>query len=122
MNLFRRKKPTEIVQNKVEVDPDKLDATTMEEYLRRGLLFHARGDEEKAVADLRKVLSINPGSVDAHYNLGLILKEMGKMGEARDEFKAAVDKLAVLEEEDSVRALMIGKLARWQLKHLEPAG
>jgi tetratricopeptide (TPR) repeat protein len=122
MNLFRRKKPTEIVQNKVEVDPDKLDATTMEEYLRRGLLFHARGDEEKAVADLRKVLSINPGSVDAHYNLGLILKEMGKMGEARDEFKAAVDKLVVLEEEDSVRALMIGKLARWQIKHLEPAG
>jgi tetratricopeptide (TPR) repeat protein len=122
MNLFRRKKPTEIVQNKVEVDPDKLDATTMEEYLRRGLLFHARGDEEKAVADLRKVLGINPDSVDAHYNLGLILKEMGKMGEARDEFKAAVDKLVVLEEEDSVRALMIGKLARWQIKHLEPAG
>jgi tetratricopeptide (TPR) repeat protein len=122
MNLFRRKKPTEMVENEVDIDPADLEANSAEEYLKRGLIFHAHGDQEKAIADLREVLRQNADSVDALYNLGMIYRDMGKTGEAREWFKTAIDKLAILEETDPVRALMITKLAKWQLKHLDSAG
>jgi tetratricopeptide (TPR) repeat protein len=121
MNLFRRKKPTEIVDNRVDVDPDELQAGTADEYLRRGLIYKAHGEQAKAEADLKKVLSLDPESVDAQYNLGLIFRETGRTAEAREAFRTALANNKLIEERDPARALMITRLTTWQLKHLEAA-
>ncbi len=122
MNLFRRKKPTAIVDSKVDLDPADLPAGTADEILKRGLIYHARGEQAKAEADLKKVLSLEPGSVDAQYNLGLIFSKMGKTAEAREAFRAALDNIKLMEEQEPARALMVTRLTTWQLKHLEPVG
>jgi tetratricopeptide (TPR) repeat protein len=121
MNLFRRKKPTELVDNRVDLDPADLEPVTADDYLKRGLVYHARGEQDKAESDLKRVLSLKPDSVDAHYNLGLIYKSQGKAGEAHGAFQAALDRIPVLEEEDSVRAHMVSRLIQWQLEHVGQA-
>jgi Tfp pilus assembly protein PilF len=122
MNLFRRKKPTELVTNEVDIDPAELEPTTAEGYLKRGLIFHARGEQEKAEADLKQVLSMKADSIDAHYNLGLIYREMGKTGDARASFNTALEHIKVMEEADLPRAVMLSRLANWQLNHLAKTG
>ena len=122
MNLFRRKKPTKIIESHVDVDPANLEASTVEGYLKRGLVYLARGIQDKAEADLRKVLTMNADSVDAHYNLGLIYKKQGKTGEAQSSFKTALEKIRVLEVDEPVRALMVSKLIKWQLTQVSEAG
>ncbi|HUF37187.1 MAG TPA: tetratricopeptide repeat protein [Anaerolineales bacterium] len=121
MNLFRRKKPTELVDNRVDLDPDDLEPATADEYLKRGLIYLARGGEDEAESDLKRVLSLEPDSVDAHYNLGLMYKSQGKVGEARGAFEAALDKIPILEEENPVRAHMVSRLIQWQLVHVDQA-
>jgi Tfp pilus assembly protein PilF len=103
----------------VDLNPADLPAGTVDEYLKRGLIYKARGEHAKAEADLKKVLSLDPGSVDAHYNLALIFREMGKKAEAREAFRAALDHTKSMEEQDPARALMITRLTTWQLQHLE---
>ena len=122
MSQSRRNKPTVKVMSKAGPDPVTLQANTVDEYLKRGLIYHARGDQSKAEADLRKVLSLDPESVDAHYNLGLIFRAMGKLMEAGESFRSALAGIKQMEEQNPARALMLSKLATWQLDHLAKAG
>jgi Tfp pilus assembly protein PilF len=122
MNRSRRKKSAVKIDNKPTLDPASLQAGTADEYLKRGLIYHARGDQSKAETDIRKALSLDPDSVDAHYNLGLILRDMRKTGEASAAFRSALAGIKQMEEKDPARALMLSKLAAWQLDHLAKAG
>ena len=121
MKRTRNKKTARIIEAE-KADPAGLPASTDEEYLKRGLTYHARGEQDKAVADLLKAISLNEDSVDAHYNLGLIYRDMGKTGDARAAFKTALDKTQLMTEKNPARALMLTRLATWQLNHLNSAG
>ena len=45
---------------------------------------------DKAVAQYRQIRDANPGSVDAHLNLGLAYVSLGAMDEAAETFKGAL--------------------------------
>ena len=64
-----------------------LDAEMYQYYNLRGLIYHAAGEYDLALADLHKVLEINPYYTDAHNNLGATLMEMGQVDEAQNEFE-----------------------------------
>jgi len=63
-------------------------------YNRAWIVSQLPGPERKseAVQEYRKALALNPGLVQIHYNLGLILANQGKDGEAAEELHSFVDK------------------------------
>lgn len=69
------------------VDP-RLDAST---YLAHGHLLERQGHFEKAVAQYREALKVNPNLVAAHNRLGITLNKLGRHAEASAEFRAALE-------------------------------
>ena len=116
MNFFRRQKPTEETASESGMNPEQMEASSAEEYLKRGLGYHAQGDHEKAEADLREVLSRDADNFDAHYNLGLVYKALERTEEALSAFKTAREKLPILEEADPVRALLVSRTLDWHIR------
>lgn len=57
----------------------------------RCFAYYKRGDYLKAYEDCRKALEISPEYAPAHYNLGLVYKALGQVGEAISAFKHAVE-------------------------------
>ncbi|PYR41292.1 MAG: hypothetical protein DMF95_31385, partial [Acidobacteria bacterium] len=45
---------------------------------------------DEAIAELRAVLRVTPGSVEAHNNLGIALGSQGKLDEAIEQFQQAL--------------------------------
>lgn len=46
-------------------------------FLTRGTLYDGKKDSEKAAADYKKVLELNPDNLDANYNLGILYFNQG---------------------------------------------
>ena len=55
------------------------------------LVFLEKGDLLKAEIHLRKAIDLNPDFAIANYNLGLILKNLGKFEEAKIHFRKAIE-------------------------------
>jgi tetratricopeptide (TPR) repeat protein len=55
-------------------------------YLELGVLRAARGDIANATDAFRKSVDLDPGSADAHYQLGLAYKRIGEQAKAKQEF------------------------------------
>ena len=54
-------------------------------------LSHQKGGEkEKAIEGYRKIIEMDPMNVEAHTNLGVIYKDMGKHGQAVKEFQTVL--------------------------------
>ena len=60
-------------------------------YNNLGILCDQNGQEDQAIEDYRKALTINPNYPEAHFNLGLILNRRGQAEEAMGEYQRAVD-------------------------------
>ena len=89
-NPFKRKsaKPGD----EAVVDPTEgKEPTDYEGFMRRGWVFHSRGEQEKAESDFRRAISYSPESVNANYALGLVLKAQGQKEEAVELFKKSME-------------------------------
>lgn len=65
-------------------------AQNKEEYYRTGYIYFSQGSYEKALEAYRKALEIDPQYVDARYWLGKTLEQMGKIGEALQEWRTVL--------------------------------
>ena len=117
LNLFKRKK-TEIVH------PDKPDlddlgtARTEEDYLRQGWAYHSRKLEDKAEADFRQALGIDPQNVDANYSLGLVLRAQGMKAKALSYFKKTLELLEAGSVDDPARTEILRRLTKDYINEL----
>lgn len=66
---------------------------TRDELLRRAEDFRTHKKPKKAVAELRKVLQLDPKDAAAHGKLGPLLIQLGKKDEALQSFRIAADDL-----------------------------
>jgi tetratricopeptide (TPR) repeat protein len=64
---------------------------------------------EEAIVELRKAISLDPVSADAHYNLGLLLAESGKAQQATLEWQETL-RLKQSREGDPIEARLRGSL------------
>lgn len=55
-----------------------------------GAVFHRRGDEERALAELKKAVRIQPDHKEAHNNLGVMHRKYGRWEEAISEFEKSL--------------------------------
>jgi len=89
-NPFKRKsaKPDE----EAVVDPTEgKEPTDYDGFMRRGWVFHSRGEQEKAESDFRRAISYSPESVDANYALGLVMKAQGQKEQAVELFSKSME-------------------------------
>lgn len=64
-----------------------------EETLRRAEEFRSRKKPKKAIAELRKVIAVDPKDAAAHSKLGPLLVSAGQPAEALESFRIAADDL-----------------------------
>ncbi|MEW6188946.1 MAG: tetratricopeptide repeat protein, partial [Actinomycetota bacterium] len=50
-----------------------------------------QGNFEKALSEWKKTLAINPGKVDAYYNMGWVFERMGLLSEAKKSYQKALE-------------------------------
>jgi Flp pilus assembly protein TadD len=55
-----------------------------------GLIFHKRGDHNRAAKHIRKAIKVNPNDADAYYDLGNVLQDKGQITSAITNYKKAV--------------------------------
>ncbi len=67
------------------IEADPVDGN---QYLFLGLTRMRLGRFEEAQGAIRRALEVRPGGPDYHFALGVILETQGKLGGAREEFKA----------------------------------
>jgi len=60
------------------------------EIFKLAIKYHKNKSFNKAQNFYKKALSINPLNIDAHNNLGIVLKELGKINEAIKSFKEVI--------------------------------
>lgn len=80
----------------------------------RGEALLAKGEDEKAMADIKDAVSLNPDMLAAHYNLMVALKSMGKVDEARE----ALKRIEAIQPSDADGWVSLGKA---YLAQSEPA-
>lgn len=59
-------------------------------HYNRALNFERAGRYEEAVASYRESIRLDPTDIDAHVNLGYVLRELGRDAEANEAFQAAL--------------------------------
>ncbi len=86
----------------------KLDPRNYEIFFNIAKLFEERDFSDSALINYRRVVSINPHHVQAHFRMGVILFDKHEYDEARNEF------LTVLQEDEDITAsyYYLGKIAR----------
>ena len=72
-----------LLQKAIALDHDFADA-----YLELGVLYSARGDFARAIAQYQKALDENPNLTEAHFRLGQAYKRTGEQEKAREQFQA----------------------------------
>lgn len=55
-------------------------------YVKLGGILVRQHEYEEAQRDLEQALSLDPDSVEAHYQLGLVLRRLGKSAESETQF------------------------------------
>lgn len=92
MKLFKRKSA---VVESATINPETVQANTVEEYFNRGMIFYSADKFDQAIADFTQARSMDPRAIDPHYGLGLVYKAQGKNAEAVAAFKQV---LGLIEE------------------------
>jgi tetratricopeptide (TPR) repeat protein len=80
--------------------------------LGQGVQLVVLGDYAKAEPKLREALRLDPSLREAHYNLGVVLRETGRPDEAIDEYAAALRRFPASDEADRAKCLYGIALAR----------
>ena len=91
----------------------------IETYMRRGWAYHSRDLEDKAEADFRRALNLDPESVDANYVLGLVLKAKGEINEAVQQFEKTVQLLEAGKLDNKSRTEMLRRLSLGHINELK---
>jgi Flp pilus assembly protein TadD len=58
-------------------------------YNNLGLFYLRQGDLGRALPLFRKSLTMNPDNAEAHYNLGVVLRDIGSAADAEAQFRIA---------------------------------
>src|SRR5947209_7335173 len=90
--------------------------TSPEAFSNLGWGYYGLRKYDEAVKAFREALSLDRNLTDAHYGLGLTLKESGAHPEAVAEFEA-VTKLAP-QDKNSVRGQMLARLAQGHINQI----
>lgn len=98
-------------QAAVNSDPNNAEA-----YCNLGWGYYGQRKYEEAGKAFHQALSLDRNLTDAHYGLGLTLKESGAGQEAVAEFEAVV-KLAP-QDQNAVRGQMLSRLARGHINRI----
>jgi len=65
-------------------------AQNADKYVQQAVRLSKKKSWDEAIANYRKALAIEPNDPLTHYNLALALKQKGDLGQATDEFEAAL--------------------------------
>jgi tetratricopeptide (TPR) repeat protein len=119
MNFFRRKP---LIEEKTKPDPKSIEASTMEEYFNRGMLFYSHEDFDLAEADFKQAMSKDPEAVDPIYGLALTYKGANQAEKAIEAFKKVVDLLqkGKLDNQPERKAMLM-RISRSHIKSLQEA-
>jgi tetratricopeptide (TPR) repeat protein len=113
-NPFKRKSAKK--EDDTGVDPTQgKEPTDYVGFMRRGWVFHSRGEQEKAEADFRRAISYSPESVDANFALGLVMKAQYKNEEAVELFNKCMGlieqgKIEERDQSEMLRRLTLGHI------------
>lgn len=102
-NEFNYGLATEYYQRALEINPNNVDVTGW-----LAFLFMARGEHEKAIAMMRRLVALDPLSVRAHRGLGDAYRAAGRYDDAISAFERAL-------ELEPGTARVHGRLARMAL-------
>jgi len=95
----------ETYQSAVSTNPNSAEA-----YSNLGWGYYGQRNFDKSIEAFRQALALDRNYTDAHYGLGLALKESGAGPQAVAEFEAVV-KLAP-QDTNNIRGQMVSRLAR----------
>lgn len=119
MNFFRRKP---LIEEKAIPDPKSIEASTLEEYFNRGMLFYSHENFELAEADFKQAVSKDPEAVDPIYGLALTYKGANQAEKAIDAFQKVLDLLQQGKLDDQPeRKSMLMRISRSHIKSLKEA-
>ena len=79
--------------------------------------YYGQRQYEESIKAFQQALTLDRNMIDAHYGLGLALKESGAGKEAVPEFEAVI-KLAP-EDQNVIRGQMLARLARAHINRIE---
>jgi tetratricopeptide (TPR) repeat protein len=117
MDLFKRKEIFKV--KSVPLDPQSIkvgeDASG---FVSRGMAYYARQKYELAETDLQQAIILNPGDIEAHYCLGMVLKAQYKMDEAVKNFQQVVNLLLRSSSFPRAKAGMLRRLALGHINKL----
>ena len=100
--------------------PAPPEPQSLEEFIRRGWMYHVHGDHIQAEADFRQAQTLDGGSAEAAYGLGLALKLQRKNEPAVQAFQKAkelIDGGAL--SYDASRGTMLRQLSSWHIQTIE---
>ena len=116
-NLFKKKSTEEV--KVVKMDPgDMSEPGDMEEYMRRGWAFHAKGNQAEAEADFQQALMLDAESVDGNYALGLTKKAQGQIEPALEYFRKAMNLIEAGKIDEGMQPEMIRRLTLGHINEL----
>jgi len=70
---------------------EKQANTLADTHFQLGNILYFDGDLDKAIAEYREAIKLNPDYESAHYNLGSALEDKGDLDEAETEFRKAIE-------------------------------
>jgi len=69
----------------------KSDEEKKQEYLKRGLDFENKNENDKAVKEFQNILKLDPNDEDARFNLGFIYSDMKEYQKSYEHFKKLIN-------------------------------
>lgn len=116
MKIFKRK-PAAV--EAAPVNPDTIQANSVEEYFNRGMMYYSAEKFDEAIADFNQAVSQDPRAVDPHYGLGLVYKAQEKNPEAVAAFSRVLELIneGVLDQKFD-RKNMLQRICKAQIRAL----
>jgi predicted Zn-dependent protease len=94
----------------------QLDPAFAEAHLQLGILYAAKGQYAKSIAEYRASIRLDPGRAKAHYRLARALMRIGKRAEAEKEFQT-FERLHALENKKQPKSVIA---FAWQMESRAP--
>jgi Tfp pilus assembly protein PilF len=116
-NPFKRRSAKPEIEAALDPTEGK-EPTDYESFMRRGWVFHSRGEQEKAESDFRRAVSYSPESVDANFALGLVLKAQGQKEEAVELFNKSMRLIELGKIDDHDQSTMMRRLTLGHINEL----